>query len=128
MPPALSIQGGHVHISYCLRITCTAPGHSRCPYFLLPTHYMHCPRPQQMSIFPIAYTLHALPQATADVHISYCLHITCTAPGHSRCPYFLLPTHYMHMPQATADVHISYCLHVKCSKALQLHKIFILMP
>ena len=122
-----------VQISYCLHITCTAPGQDICPDFLLPTRHMYCPRTGQMSRFPIAYTSHALPQDRTDVQISYCLHVTCTAPGQDRCPDFLLPTHHMHyprtgqmsrfpiaytshaLPQDRADVQISYCLHITCT-------------
>ena len=38
--------------------------------------------------------------------ISYCLHLTCTVPGHSRCPDFLLSTSHMHMHQDTSNAKI----------------------
>ena len=105
-----------VQISYCLHVTCTAPGQDRCPDFLLPTRHMHCPRTGQMSRFPTAYTSHALPQDRTDVQISYCLYTR-----HMHCPRIgqmsRFPTAYTShaLPQDRTDVQISYCLHVTCT-------------
>ena len=109
-------------------VTCTAPGHIRCLDFLLPTRHMHCTRTGQMSRFPIAYTSHALPQDRTDVQISYCLHVTYTAPGQDRCPNFLLPTHHMHYPRTgqMSRFPITYTSHALPQDRADVHADFLL--